>query len=165
MLRKIFAFVVREKAVFLWVIDNEIRGEIKGRFFTVDLHLRLRQRGFEAVGRAFVVGAEHDCISAFHVQPQFVVVVANLRELLPDHRFHDLIVRALLGVHHLRLHAQFLMLHVERKRAILEHRPALQHDVVADLFRGADSDFDSSVGRAQVVAGLREGTCRGNGDR
>ena len=50
MLRKIFALVVREEAVFLRIVDDEVRGEVEGTFFAVDLYLVAGKRSFEAIG-------------------------------------------------------------------------------------------------------------------
>jgi hypothetical protein len=68
-----------------------------------------------------------------------------------------LIVRALLGVDNLWILAQLLVFHVERERAVLEQRAASQQHIVVNPVSSANSDFDSTIGRTQVVAGLRCG--------
>jgi hypothetical protein len=57
------------------------------------------------------------------------------------------------------------MFRVERKRAILEHRAALQDNVVANLSSSADSHLDAAVGRAQIVAGLSDSTLDEDGNK
>ena len=144
-LGQVLTFVVRKEAVFLRVIGEKVRREIKSRLLAVDFHFFLRQRDFEAVRRPFVVGAKHNRVSTVQVEPQFIVVIANLREFLTHHRFHDLVVRSLLDINYSGLHAEFLMFHVERDRAILENRTPLQDDVISNLPCGSDSDFNSPI--------------------
>lgn len=85
-------------------------------------------------------------------------MIANLGKLLPYHRLDDLIVRARLRVRHIRLRSEFLVLDVQRQCAVFENRASFQHYVISKLFRGADSDFNSPVGRAQIVTGLSDRT-------
>ena len=91
MLRQVFSLVVRIEAVFLRIVNNKIRREIERRLFAVNFHFLLRQRCFEAVGHAFVVGAEYDRVSAVHLQPELVVMISNLGKLLADDGFDHLI--------------------------------------------------------------------------
>src|ERR1700704_5978903 len=65
MLWKKFSLVVRKHAVFLRIVDDGISREIDLHFFAVDFYLLLRQRRFEAVGGAFVVGAKDNGVAAF----------------------------------------------------------------------------------------------------
>ena len=88
------------------------------------------------------------------IQTQFVVVVANFRELLADDRLNHLIVRSLFGVDDLRLDAEFFVLDVKGDGGIFENGFSLQHDVVSNLSGGANPDLDSVVGRLQVVTRL-----------
>ena len=97
---------------------------------------------------------------AVHRQPQFVVMIVNLRELLPHHRFNNLVIRSPLDVEHLRLCPQFLMLYVERERGVLEYGSSLQDHVVPDLPGGSDPYLNSPIGRAQREAGFRDSAAR-----
>ena len=82
MLRDVSSFVVGEEAVFLRIKGNEITWEVEVRFFSVDLHLLLRERYFQAICCSFVVGAKDHRVAAFHVEAQFIVVLANLCRFL-----------------------------------------------------------------------------------
>ena len=82
-------------------------------------------------------------------------MVANFGELLMDNRLDLLVVAPLLGVNNFRLNSEFPVLHIERKRGILDQSGAAEEHIVAHLSCGTDSDFDAIVGGFQIVAGLR----------
>ena len=81
-------------------------------------------------------------------------MIANFGELLADDWLDDLIDGSRFGVENFRRDAEFLVLHVERKRGVLQYCLAFEYDVVAKMIGGANADFDAAVGRAQIVAGL-----------
>src|SRR5262249_49633201 len=94
---KILPFVVRKEAVFFWVVNGIALRKIEASFFLVNLDLLLRERSFEAISDAFIVGAEDDGIVSLHIEAQLVIAVWNLCKLLFDSGFNDLIVAALLA--------------------------------------------------------------------
>ena len=146
---------MRKEAVLLRIEHGEVTREIKTGFFTVNFGLPLRQRGFKAICRALVVGTEDHRVATFHAEPQLVVGIANLSELLPDRWFDCLVVGARYCADDSGTYTELLVLDVERKCAIFQDGRAFQQHVVAKLIRRPDSHFDSAVGRSQVIAGLR----------
>ena len=146
---------MRKETVLLRIEDGEVTREIKTGSFTVNFGLPLRQRGFKAIRRALVVGAEHYRVATFHAEPQLVVGIANLSELLPDRWFDCLVVGAWCCADDSGTYTELLVLDVERQCAILQHGRAFQQHVVAKLIGSANPYFDSAVGRSQVIAGLR----------
>ncbi len=124
-LGNIFSFVMGKHAVFLRIKDGGVSREIEFHFFAVDFNLLLRKGRFKPVGCALVVGAKDDGVAAFHFDPYFIVVLSNFCELLMDGGLQGLVVAMFFCGADLRVHAQSLMVNVERKSAILEQGAAL----------------------------------------
>ncbi len=141
-----------EHGVFLRVKSDRIVREIEAHFFAVDFHLRLRERGFEAIRGAFVVRAENNGVSAFHFQSDFVVVFANLGKFLAHGWLDRLIEATGFCRHDLWVDAELIVVNIERERTILKQSTALQEHVIPEMLRGADSDFDPVIRGAQVEA-------------
>ena len=150
---------MRIKAIFLSVVNDRINsGKIEVRFFAVDLHLRLRQRGLKTVGCAFIVGAEDHCVIAGHFEAQLVVVLTNGCGFLVHDGVQHAVGAALVRREDFRFDTQFIVIDVQGKRAVPQHRCAIEHHVVTDLLRGADAQFDAVVRRVHIEARLRRGT-------
>ena len=125
MLRNISAFIVGEHAVFLRIEDGGIADEMELHFFAVDFHLRLWKGSFEAIGRAFIEGAEGNGVFAVHFEVQFIVVLANLGKFLAHRRLDGLVVCAFLGRKDFGASAKGLVIDIERESGILKQGAAL----------------------------------------
>ena len=125
MLRNISAFIVGEHTVFLRIEDSGIAGEMEVHFFAVDFHLGLWKGSFEAIGCAFIEGAEGNGVVAVHFEAQFIVVLANLGKFLADRRLDGLVVWAFLGREDFGASAKGLVIDSERKSGILKQGAAL----------------------------------------
>src|SRR5438034_8525792 len=113
MLRNIPSFVMGKEAVFLPIVDDEVAREVEICLFRKHFHLGLRERGFEAIGHAFVVGAKCHDVTACHFEPQFPVVFSNLPKFLANHWNQNTVGIALPGVKDLRFGSESFM--VDRK--------------------------------------------------
>ncbi len=142
-----------EHGVFLGIEDDGIGGEIEADFFPVDLHLRRRKGGLEAVGGALIVGTERNGVAALHFEPDFVVVLADLGKFLVNWWFDHLVVAAGLRRHDSPVRPQLLVIDIEGEGTVQQKSPALQEHIVGNLMGGADGDFDAIIRRMQVEAG------------
>ena len=86
-------------------------------------------------------------------------MIPNAGEFLAHDRLYDLVVRTGLCFHHVRIHAKFLVLHIQRQCAIFQYSCAFQKQIVTQLTCGPDPDINASIRRAQIVAGLRYRNC------
>ena len=148
---------MREEALLFGKEDGVIGGEMEERFFAVDLHLRLGQRGFQSVGDAFVVGTEGDGEAVFGIDAQFVVALANSGELLPHRRVEHLIDAAFFGGFDLHVASQRGLVDADGGGGILEQDLAVEQHVILYAAGGADSDLDLLIGRVEGVGRLRGG--------
>ncbi len=148
---------MRKHGVFLRKVGGVIGGEIQLHLFAVDFHLSLGKGSFEAIGGAFVVGAEGDGVVAVHFEAEFIVVLANFGEFLADGRLEGLVDGAFFCGADFGVYAQIGVVNVEREGGILLQRTAIEENVVAEIGSGADADFDAIIGGAQIVAGLSGG--------
>src|SRR5581483_1455210 len=144
--------VVREEALLLRVPGAVIAGEVEADLFTIDLHFTPGQRGLKPVSRAFIEGAEDNCIVAFHLKPQFIVAFPHSRELLVNRRLDLLVEAAFSGGFDLRLRPELLLINVDRERGVLEQGYAVEQHVIAEAVGGADAHLDPAVRRMQTVA-------------
>ena len=113
-----------EEAVFLGIVDNEVAGEVPVVLLAIHLHLWQGKPDLQAIGNAFVIGAEDHRVFALHAEAQFLVVLANLCRLLAYRGFDDLITLPLFRAEHLRPQTQRFVFEIERKGAVFKQRPA-----------------------------------------
>lgn len=147
--------VVREEALLLGVVHGEVVGEGEQRLLCVDGDRRLRKRGLEAVGDAFVVRAEDHGVVAGHLEPQFVVPLAQGGRLLAHRRFDDAVVLPGRGAGQDRGEAEGPAVDGERHRGVPQHLALADGDAVAQaVLADDDPDLDAAGGRAQREVGL-----------
>ena len=103
----------------------------------------------------FVVCAKNNRVAALDGEPQFVVAIANFRELLANNRLDDLVGTELLCAQNFRLNAKFFVIDIERESGSLKNGIVPEKNVVAKLARGSNPDLNAAVGGLQVIAGLR----------
>ena len=157
MLRQVLSLVVGKHAVFLGIEDDGVGREIELYFFAVDFYFLLRKGSFEAIGGAFVVGAEGDGVVAVHFEAQFIVMLVNFGKFLADGRLESLVDSAFFCGADFGTHAECGVVNIERKGGILHERAAAEENIVAENGGGTDADFDAIVRGAEVVAGLGGG--------
>ena len=153
-MREILAFVVRHEAVFLRVIHGPVAGERKARLLRIDGYLILRERGLEAIGHSLRIRTENHREVALASEPQLVVALVYLCELLPDHWFQPTVSAALLGSFHFWVHAQRVVIHIHSQRRPGQQRSPFQGHVVREAFTRVDPHLDTLVRRIQRVVFL-----------
>src|SRR6516164_5098471 len=151
--RKILAFVVGEHGFFFGVEHDEVRSEAEGGVFAENLYIFATESGFESVGDALRVGAEHHRV-ALEVEAQLVVVLADFGKFLADGGLEHFVNGALLARLEHRMFAERPAADVHSQRGVLDERFVVQQDVVADAVSQPDPDFDALVGRAQGEVGI-----------
>ena len=114
------------------------------------MHFTLREGSLEPIRDALVVGAEGYGVAAIEFNARFVVIVADLSELLPNHRLEHLIVAPLLVPDYLGIDAQILVVHVHGQLSVLQDGPAFVENVILYAIGGSNFHFDASVGRSQT---------------
>lgn len=153
-----------EETLLEGIDGHGVGAERKGRVLGVDLDLRRRERGFEAVGDAEIVGAERHGVAAREVEANLVVVIGKGRRPLANGRVDVLVHASTIGGEELRGDAELLVIDVEGQGRAREQRLAVERHVVSEAVAHRNRHLEPAVRGAQPLDAIG-GRARRRGHR